>query len=108
MRLLSPNLALVTAAQRHADYDLLNTPDASAWALWPHGEVAGKPGFSGTWPGDRAIAAGYAGGRCWEVISHFDDPERAIDGLMATVFHRVNILTATHAHLGYGHGRSRC
>lgn len=42
----------------------------------------------------------------WEVIGYFDDPPRAIDGLMATVFHRINILTPTHAYMGYGHGRS--
>ncbi len=106
VRSLALDPALITAAQRHADYDLLNAPDVSAWEFGPHGEVAGKPGFSGTWPGDRAVAAGYAGSAGWEVISHFDDPERAVDGLMATVFHRVNILTATHAHLGYGHGEN--
>ena len=107
VQLLTLDRALVTAAQRHADYDLLNAPDVSAWVFGPHGEVEGKPGFSGTWPGDRAVAAGYAGSAGWEVISHFDNPERAVDGLMATVFHRVNILTATHAHLGYGHGQNR-
>ena len=107
VRSLTLDRALVTAAQRHADYDLLNAPDASAWAFGPHGEVEGKPNFSGIWPGDRAVAAGYAWAAGWEVISHFDDPERAVDGLMATVFHRVNILTATHAHLGYGHGQNQ-
>ena len=106
MRSLALDPALVTAAQRHADYDLLNVSDTSAWVLGPHGEVESKTGFSGTWPGDRAVAAGYAWAAGWEVISHFDDPERAVDGLMATVFHRVNILTATHAHLGYGHGQT--
>lgn len=106
VRSITLDAALLTAAQRHADYDLLNAPDVSAWTFGPHGEVAGKPGFSGTWPGDRATAAGYPWPAGWEVINHFDDPARAVDGLMATVFHRVNILTATHAHLGYGHGQS--
>lgn len=106
VQLLTLDPALGTAAQRHADYDLLNAPDASAWAFGPHGEVAGKPNFSGTWPGDRATNAGYAWAAGWEVMSYVDDPERAVDGLMATVFHRVNILTATHAHLGYGHGQT--
>lgn len=106
VRSLTLDLALVTAAQRHADYDLLNASDVSAWEFGPHGEVGSKPGFSGTWPGDRAVAAGYSGAAGWEVISHFDDPKRAVEGLMATVFHRVNILTATHVHLGYGHGQT--
>jgi hypothetical protein len=68
--------------------------------------VNGKPGFSGMMPGDRAVAAGYPWAAGWEVIGHFDDPLRTIDGLMATVFHRINILTPSHAYLGYGHGRS--
>jgi hypothetical protein len=39
-------------------------------------------------------------------MNYFDDPLRTIDGLMAMVFHRINILTSTHAYLGYGQGLS--
>jgi uncharacterized protein YkwD len=103
---LAPHVALLAAAQHHADYDLLNHSDPAAWTYGPHGEVSGKPGFSGTMPGDRAVAAGYPWAAGWEVMGYFDDPLRTVDGLMATVFHRINILTSTHAYLGYGHGRS--
>jgi len=103
---LEPHVALLAAAQHHADYDLLNQSDPSAWTNGPHGEVNGKPGFSGVMPGDRAVAAGYLWAAGWEVMDYFDDPIRAVDGLMATVFHRINILTPAHAYAGYGHGRS--
>ena len=103
---LEPHVALLAAAQHHADYDLLNHSDPSAWTNGPHGEVNGKPGFSGVMPGDRAVAASYPWAAGWEVMDYFDDPLRAVDGLMATVFHRINILTPTHAYAGYGHGRS--
>lgn len=98
--------ALLAAAQHHAAYDLLNYGNQAAWIYGPHGEVSGKPGFTGKMPGDRAIAAGYLWAAGWEVMDYFDDPLRTVDGLMATVFHRVNILTPTHAYAGYGHGRS--
>jgi uncharacterized protein YkwD len=104
--LVQPHPALLTAAQRHADYDLLNYNDPSAWTNGPHGEMSGKPGFTGVMPGDRAVAAGYPWAAGWEVMDYFDDPLRTVDGLMARVFHRINILTSTHAYLGYGHGRS--
>lgn len=104
--LMALHVALLVAAQHHADYDLLNYSDPAAWNAGPHGEVQGKPKFSGTTPGDRAVAAGYPWAAGWEVIGHFDDPLRTIDGLTATVFHRINILTLSHAYLGYGHGRS--
>jgi uncharacterized protein YkwD len=103
---LEPHVALLAAAQHHADYDLLNHSDPAAWAYGPHGEVSGRPGFSGAMPGDRAVAAGYPWAAGWEVMGYFDDPLRAVDGLMATVFHRINILTPSHAYLGYGHGQS--
>lgn len=57
---VAPHPALLAAAQHHADYDLRNHGDPAAWTNGPHGEVAGKPGFSGIMPGERAAAAGYA------------------------------------------------
>lgn len=98
--------ALLAAAQHHADYDLMNYGNQAAWLYGPHGEVSGMSGFSGQMPGDRASAANYPWAAGWEVMDYFDDPLRTVDGLMATVFHRVNILTPTHAYAGYGHGRN--
>jgi len=98
--------ALVTAAQRHATYDLLNHDDPSAWVAGPHGEVIGKPGFSGESSGARAIAAGYPWAAGWEVMNYFDDPTRGVDDLMNSVFHRAGILTWSHQYMGYGHGHT--
>lgn len=98
--------ALTVAAQHHAQYDLLNHGDPSAWAAGPHGEVVGKPGFTGESSGARALAAGYPWAAGWEVMNYLDDPTRSVDDLMNSVYHRVGILTWTHQYLGYGHGQS--
>lgn len=104
--LLQLHPALTTAAQNHANYDLLNHSDPSAWMIGPHGEITGKPGFTGESSGARALAAGYPWAAGWEVMNYFDDPTRSIDDLMNSVYHRVGMLIWTHQYLGYGHGRS--
>jgi uncharacterized protein YkwD len=104
--LLQLHSALLVAAQSHAAYDLLNHSDPSAWTAGPHGEVAGKPGFSGESSGARAIAAGYPWAAGWEVIDYYDDPTRGVDDLMNSVFHRAGILAWSHQYMGYGHGHS--
>ena len=98
--------ALTVAAQNHAQYDLLNYGDPSAWSAGPHGEVAGKPGFTGESSGARALAAGYSWAAGWEVMNYLDDPERSVDDLMNSVYHRIGILIWTHQYLGYGHRRN--
>ncbi len=98
--------ALAVAAQSHATYTLLNHNDPSAWSAGPHGEVLGKPGFTGESSGARAIAAGYPWPAGWEVINYYDDPTTGVDDLMNSVFHRIGILSWSHQYLGYGHGHS--
>lgn len=98
--------ALVRAAQNHARYAALNYNDPSALVHGPHGEVAGKPGFTGKTSIDRAIATGFPYGPSGEVMGYMDDPQRAVDGLMKTVFHRKSILSPTHQFVGYGKARS--
>jgi hypothetical protein len=105
-QILQLHPALTTAAQHHAHYDLLNHGDSSAWTAGPHGEVPGKPGFTGESSGARALAAGYPWAAGWEVMNYFDDPARSVDDLMNSVYHRVGMLIWTHQYLGYGHGRS--
>jgi hypothetical protein len=85
VQVVQPHPALTAAVQNHAHYDLQNYADPAAWIYGPHGEVAGKPGFTGQMPGDRATAAGYPWATGWEVMDSFDDPTRSIDALMATV-----------------------
>jgi hypothetical protein len=98
--------ALVMAAQHHANYYLFNANDASAWQYGPHGEVAGKPWYTGRTSGDRAVTAGYSWRAGWEVMGYVDDPTISIDGWMATIFHRTIILDPYLEYMGYGHGRS--
>jgi hypothetical protein len=96
--------ALVTAAQNHVTYLGLNSNDEAATAYWPHGEVEGKPGYTGRWSGDRAVATGYPWNAGWEVISFDNDPVVSVDNLVATVFHRVTMLDPYMEYMGYGHG----
>lgn len=106
VRSVQAHPALSAAAQNHAAYTILNDGDPSAWVNGPHGEVAGKPGFTGSMPGDRAIATHYPWAAGWEIMAYYDDPLRSADGLAATVFHRLIILGWTHGYVGYGHAHS--
>lgn len=106
IQLVQIHPALVTAAKSHATYDILNYGDDAAWAYGPHGEVAGKPSYSGRMPGDRAVAAGYPYAGGWEVIDHYGDPTRSVDDLIGTVYHRVIMLIPSHQYVGYGNARS--
>jgi Cysteine-rich secretory protein family len=102
--LLQLHPALVTAAQNHVTYLDLNINDDSANVYWPHGEVEAKPGYTGHWSGDRAVATGYPRSAGWEVISFDNDPIVSVDNLIATVFHRVTMLDPYLEYMGYGHG----
>jgi len=97
------NSNLSTAAQNHADYYLLNENDPSAWINGPHGEVKGKPGFTGEDVGDRLVAAGYAWGGGFEVIAHTGgDPSASVDLWMSSVYHREPFLDPFLKYAGYG------
>lgn len=102
--------AIVAAAQNHATYHMLNYADSSAWANGPHGEVAGKPGYTGKWPFDRLVAAGYPSTYPWsggsEVMHFIGDPIASVDGWMATIYHRVIPLDPAALYTGYGNGRN--
>lgn len=102
--LLQLHPALVTAAQNHVTYLDLNINDDSANLYWPHGEVEGKPGYTGRWSGDRAVATSYPWSAGWEVMSFDNDPIVSVDNLIATVFHRVTMLDPYMEYMGYGHG----
>jgi len=98
--------AVVAAAQNHANYALLNHGDDSAWANGAHGEVPGKPGFTGAGPWDRMVAAGYPSEFPWwggsEVMHGWGDPVASVDGWMASIYHRVISLDPGAIFTGYG------
>lgn len=101
---LQSHPALVQAAQNHAGYYLSNSNDSAAWTYGPHGEVEGKPGFTGQWPGDRDSVARFPWGAGWEVMGYIDNPVWSIDGWMNGIYHRVIVLNPTLRYAGYGHG----
>jgi len=79
------------AAQNHSDYVATNNGGAT-----PHDEVAGKPGFTGVTVKDRLATAGYAATSASEVIGWTGanaDAAEVIEGLSATVYHRVLMMT---------------
>ena len=78
----------------------LSINDDSAKIYWPHGEVEGKPGYTGRWSGDRAMASDYPWNAGWEVISFDNDPIVSVDNLIATVFHRLTLIACCTTCLG--------
>jgi hypothetical protein len=98
--------AIVTATQAHAQYFLLNFGDQSAQAYGAHGEVEGKPGFTGHWPSDRIDAAGFPWLGGAEVMHFIADPVKSVDSWMATIYHRVIILDPYAYYAGYGREHS--
>lgn len=84
------------ATQAHADY-LANAFADAHDENHPESEY-----FTGAAFWDRMDAAGYAGQPMGEVISFIDDPVRAVDGLVATVYHRMPFFSPYALELGYG------
>lgn len=86
------------AAQAHSDYVANNNGGAT-----PHTEVAGTPGFTGVTVADRLIAAGYTPTASSEVIGWTGatgDASEVIEGLSATVYHRVLMMSQGWTDLG--------
>ncbi|MFC1923562.1 CAP domain-containing protein [Chloroflexota bacterium] len=104
---LRPHDAIITAAQNHANYYMLNYKDSSAFTDLTHGEVEGKPGFTGKLPGDRMYAAGFPWIGTGEVMSFRGDPLKSVDSWMSTVYHRFSIIDPNNHYTGYGFGRSK-
>ncbi len=89
--------AICLAAQAHAEYDARHQES--------HTETAGKPGFTGARPGDRLAYFGYD--RASFEVMHFGrDMTRAVDGWMATVYHRLPFMDyrSTDCGAGYASG----
>ncbi len=86
--------AISLAAQAHAEYDARHQES--------HTETAGKPGFVGARPGDRLAYFGYD--RASFEVMHFGrDLVRAVDGWMATVYHRLPFMDYRSTDCGAGY-----
>jgi uncharacterized protein YkwD len=95
---VNQNTKIDMAAQNHSDYVALNNGGAT-----PHDEVAGKPGFTGVTVADRLVSAGYATTTAGEVIGWTGanaDAAEVIEGLSATVYHRVLMMTQQWTDVG--------
>jgi hypothetical protein len=85
------NDALQQATRAHVAY-MMQNPSTDA-----HGETPGKPGFTGSSPGERDIAAGYQGSPTLEAAGPF--------GLMiGSVYHRLPFLAFGSGDYGYSNG----
>ena len=99
---LAWNSSLETAAQNHADYLVLHN-------LFGHyeNETDYPELFTGVYPWDRGIYAGYTGYSTYgENISAGNDTVfDSIDGLFSAIYHRFGFLALTHVDLGIGIAR---
>ncbi|MFC5511103.1 CAP domain-containing protein [Massilia jejuensis] len=95
---VNQNAKVDLAAKAHSDYVATNNGGAT-----PHDEVVGKPGFTGVTVKDRLVTAGYAATDAAEVMgwtSANADAAEVIEGLAATVYHRVIMMNQGWTDLG--------
>jgi len=93
--------ALNTSAINHSNY-FANNGVSGSGAGGFHNEAAGRPGFTGVAPGDRAAAAGYGGGSVSENMSiGSGSGTGATTGLIAVPYHRFTQLSG-YADAGAG------
>jgi uncharacterized protein YkwD len=93
---ISEHAQINAAAQAHADYIAFAFNEG-------HDETHGESSYyTGAAFWDRMDAAGYAGQPMSEVISYINDPVAAVDGLIATVYHREPFFDPYALEMGYG------
>jgi len=97
-------LTLDKSAQAHCDYYAANTGNATCegGSISAHSEVSGCTGFTGADPGARVDAAGYSGRGWSEVMAFNDDPAKAVNQWVNSVWHRTPLLSPWWDDLGYG------
>ena len=93
---------LTDSAMSHAFYWLFNNATPAVAGLGIHQETPGLPGFSGTGPGQRAVAWGYSTERTAEDITHRGTPTAGVSDWVNSVFHRFPILRPDLVAIGYG------
>lgn len=93
---------LTDSAMSHAFYWLFNNATPSVHGLGIHQETPGLPGFSGTGPGERAVAWGYSTERTAEDITHRGSPDAGVNDWVNSVFHRFPIVRPDLVAIGFG------
>ncbi|MCO4761029.1 MAG: hypothetical protein KC502_05960 [Myxococcales bacterium] len=95
--------ALAQAAQAHAEFYVTHHAKYQAKGLNPHAEDASfGAGFTGTSLGQRVAAAGFSGPPGAEVMAFTGSATGAVDGWMATVYHRLPLIAPPSERFGYG------
>lgn len=92
---LEQSKALDRAAAAHVRYLLLNGENG-------HDQTPGRPGFSGTGPGERALAAGFGAANVAEIGESL---ELGYPGLVSVPYHALLALWSFRA-VGVAHGRA--
>jgi uncharacterized protein YkwD len=99
--------ALSKAAQSHADFYVAHIDAYKKKGLNPHFEDKSfGAGFTGKSLGERVKAAGYSGPPGPEVMAFSGSAKGAIDGWLATVYHRLPLIDPRSAKIGYGSAKS--
>jgi uncharacterized protein YkwD len=101
-------LTLDKSAQAHCDYYAGNdkVTMCEGGNISPHDEVTGCAGFTGADPGARVAAAGYSGRGWAEVMAFNDDPNKAVNQWVNSVWHRTPLLSPWWDDMGYGNATS--
>jgi hypothetical protein len=96
--------AINQAAQAHADYFSLHAEAYYTSGLNPHEEnPEWEDGFSGVGIGDRLSFHGVTGGQGWgEVMAFTGTAQGAVDGWMATLYHRIPFVHPNTQQWGFG------
>ena len=93
---LSSNAELQTAAFNHSNYLFLNM-------VTGHYETVSGAGFTGVFPSDRTVYAGYLSTSISENVSYGDDTVYgSIDSLMSAIYHRFGFLQSDIDEIGIG------
>jgi len=88
--------ALGAAAMRHAVY-VAHHPEAA------HTEMPGSSFFTAVHPWDRTAYFGYWQGGTAEVVAYEGPAELAVEGWLATLYHRIPLINPGSTLMGYGH-----
>jgi uncharacterized protein YkwD len=97
------------AAQAHADYFELQCQNYLNSNLSPHSEnAAWKEGFSGNNFSDRMSKFGFVGIPGWEVMAFNGNAVAAIDGWVATLYHRIPFVHPSAFEMGFGTTKGGC
>ena len=94
---LTYNTILAASAKNHAQYLIINN------FVPGHYEAPGYTGFTGEWPVDRALYAGYNSKHVLENLSAGDeDYKGSVEGLFSAIYHRLGFLDLTIDEIGVG------